>query len=153
MEVQILTANRVRAAREADHPALVALWRRSVEASHAFLAPGDVDEIEEEVRRALAAVPELWLTGAEGPPAGFLGCTGSHVDMLFVAPERFRQGVGSLLLDHARRRHGPLALEVNEDNAAALAFSRVRGFAVTGRSPVDSAGRPYPLLHLSQARA
>ena len=153
MEVQILTANRVRAAREADHAALVALWRRSVEASHAFLAPGDVADIENEVRRGLGAVPELWLAEAEGAPAGFLGCTGSHVDMLFVAPERFRRGVGSLLLDHARRLHGPLALEVNEGNAAALAFYRARGFAVTGRSPVDNEGRPYPLLHLSQARA
>ena len=155
MELQVLTPTtyRVRAARDRDHQALTALWRRSVEASHTFLAPGAVDEIETGVRVALSAVPELWLAEAEGAPAGFLGCTGSHVEMLFVAPERFGRGVGSLLLAHARRRHGPLTLEVNEDNAAALAFYRARGFAVTGRSPVDSEGRPYPLLHLSQAGA
>ncbi len=157
MELQVLTpragAPAVQPARAGDYPALVALWRRSVEASHAFLAPGDVDGIEDEVRRGLKAVPELWLAEAEGAPAGFLGCTGRHVDMLFVAPEHFRRGVGSLLLGHARRLHGPLRLSVNEGNAAALAFYRARGFSVTGRSHADSEGRPYPLLHLSQARA
>lgn len=157
MELQILTPRAgtadVRAARAADHPALVALWRRSVEASHHFLAPGAVDEIENEVRRALPAVPELWLAEAGGAPAGFLGCTGAHVDMLFVDPAFFRRGVGSLLLAHARRLHGPLAVEANEANPSALAFYRALGFAVTGRSPVDCEGRPYPLLHLRQAGA
>lgn len=143
----------VRAAGAADHAALTALWRRSVEATHAFLAPGEADEIENEVRRGLTSVPELWIAEAGGAPAGFLGCTESHVDMLFVAPELFRRGAGSLLLAHARSLHGPLCLEVNEANAGALAFYRARGFRVEGRSPVDCAGRPYPLLHLRQAGA
>lgn len=159
MELQILTARpdarafSLRPARPADHDALVALWRRSVEASHGFLAPGALGEIEAEVRRALPAARELWLAEASGAPAGFLGCTGAHVDMLFVAPEFFRQGVGTGLLDHARKLHGPLSVEVNEDNAGAAAFYRSRGFAVTGASPVDSAGRPYPILLLRQPDA
>ena len=143
----------VRPARSADHAALVELWRRSVEASHDFLAPGAVEEIEAEVRGALPAVAELWLVEAGSGPAAFLGCSGNHVEMLFVAPEFFRQGLGTRLLEHARRLHGPLAVEVNEANAAAHAFYRARGFELTGRSPVDSAGRPYPLLLLRQGDA
>lgn len=143
----------VRRAQAADHAALADLWRRSVEASHDFLAPGAVEEIEAEVRRALPAAGELWLAEARGLPAGFLGCTGNHVDMLFVAPEFFREGLGTLLLAHARRLHGPLAVEVNEANARATAFYLARGFAPTGRSPVDSQGRPYPLLLLRQPDA
>ena len=143
----------VRPARTADHAALVELWRRSVEASHAFLAPHTVEEIEAEVRQALPAVAELWLVEAGGVPAAFLGCNGNHVEMLFVAHEFFREGLGTRLLDHARRLHGPLAVEVNEANTAAHAFYRARGFVLTGRSPVDSAGRPYPLLLLRQADA
>lgn len=159
MELQVLTpspaaeAPVLRPALAADHAALVEVWRRSVEASHDFLAPGAVEEIEAEVRPALAAVAKLWLVEAGGRPVAFLGCTGPHVDMLFVAPEFFRQGLGTRLLHHARRRHGPLAVEVNEANAAAHAFYRARGFVVAGRSPVDSKGRPYPLLLLRQAEA
>lgn len=156
MEIQLLSATeaapapRVRPARAEDWPALVALWRRSCEAAYDFLTPGDLDSIGEQVRRLLPEVEELWLAEARGQPVGFLGGAGSHVDMLFVAPEWFRRGVGTLLLAHARRLHGPLTLEVNEDNPAGLAFYRARGFVVTGRSPVDSEGRPWPLLHLRQ---
>lgn len=156
MEIQLLNAAtdaaapRVRPARAEDCPALVALWRRSCEAAYDFLTPGDLDAIEEQVRRLLPAVEELWLAEACGRPVGFLGGAGNHVDMLFVAPEWFRRGVGTLLLAHARRLHGPLTLEVNEDNPAGLAFYRAQGFVVTGRSPVDSEGRPWPLLHLRQ---
>ena len=156
MEIQLLSgaedapAPRVRPARAEDWPALVALWRRSCEATHGFLAPDDLEALEEEVRRLLPAVEELWLAEARGRPVGVLGGAGSHVDMLFVAPDWFRRGVGTLLLAHARRLHGPLTLEVNEDNPAGLAFYRARGFVVTGRSPVDSEGRPWPLLHLRQ---
>lgn len=156
MEVQLLNAGAkfptpcVRPAREADFPALVALWRRSCEAAYDFLAPGDLEEIEAQVRRLLPDAPELWVAEADGRPVGFLGGEGNHVDMLFVAPEWFRRGVGTLLLAHARRLHGPLTLEVNEDNPAGLAFYRAQGFVVTRRSPVDSEGRPFPLLHLRQ---
>lgn len=156
MEIQLLSATaavpapRVRRAGHGDHPGLVALWRRSCEAAYDFLTPGDLDGIEEQVRRLLPEVEELWLAEACGQPVGFLGGAGNHVDMLFVAPEWFRRGVGTRLLAHARRLHGPLTLEVNEDNPAGLAFYRAQGFVVTGRSPVDSEGRPWPLLHLRQ---
>ncbi|MBD5539133.1 MAG: GNAT family N-acetyltransferase [Desulfovibrio sp.] len=159
MELQVLTpapaaeAPVLRPALAADHAALVNVWRRSVKASHDFLAPGAIEEIEAEVRRALAAVAEVWLVEAGGEPVAFLGCTGPHVDMLFVAPRHFRRGLGTRLLDHARRRHGPLSVEVNEANTAAHAFYRARGFVLAGRSPVDSQGRPYPLLRLRQGDA
>lgn len=158
MEVQLLkrphtAALQVRAAKAGDAEALVDVWRRSVVAAYDFLAPGALPEIEGQVRRELATVPELWLAESGGRFVGFIGCDGGHVGMLFVAPDWFRRGVGSLLLAHARRRHGPLWLEVNEDYPAGLAFYRARGFVVTGRSPVDSEGRPYPLLHLRQEDA
>lgn len=159
MEVQLLkrppkdAGLRLRPAAPADHGALVALWRRSVEAAYDFLAPDALEEIEAQVRRELAATPELWLAEKDARIVGFLGCDGCHVGMLFVAPDWFRRGVGSLLLAHARGRHGPLSLEVNEGSPAGLAFYRSQGFVVTGRSPADSQGRPYPLLHLRQAGA
>ena len=95
----------VRRAMADDFPALAELWRRSVEATHDFLLPGD--------------------------------------------PEYFGRGVGKVLLRHARDLHGALSLEVNEQNARALAFYQRQGFAVTGRSALDNAGRPYPLLYLA----
>ena len=39
-------------------------------------------------------------------------------------------------------------LDVNEQNPQAVGFYEHEGFVVAGRSPVDDAGRPFPLLHM-----
>ena len=98
------------------------------------------------------------LKGQSRPcPAGFMAFNGLQVEMLFVEPAYFGKGVGKALLQLAQQRAAskglPLTLDVNEQNPDALAFYRHMGFTVTGRSPLDSAGRPYPLLHMEwQAR-
>ncbi|ATD82040.1 MULTISPECIES: GNAT family N-acetyltransferase [Desulfovibrio] len=149
----------LRRAQPEDHAALTDLWRRSVEATHRFLSPLAVDELYTAVLRDyLPAVEEVWLAEyrleneTRARPAGFMGCNGPQVEMLFVEPAFFGRGVGKTLLQRAQQRATKegfaLTLDVNEQNPSALAFYRHMGFAVTGRSPLDSAGRPYPLLHM-----
>jgi putative acetyltransferase len=46
---------------------------------------------------------------------------------------------------------GALAVDVNEQNEAALGFYEALGFSVVGRSPTDEAGRPFPVLHMKRA--
>ena len=94
---------------------------------------------------------------ADAPrPVGFMGCNWPRIEMLFVEPEYFGLGIGRMLLGHARQRamaeSATLTLDVNEQNPAALAFYEHMGFVVTGRSPVDGQGRPYPLLHMEWRR-
>ena len=67
--------------------------------------------------------------------------------MLFVEPDAHGRGVGTALLDAVAAR-APLTVDVNEQNPAAHAFYRARGFVETGRSPLDGEGRPFPLVHL-----
>lgn len=83
--------------------------------------------------------------------AGFLGSVGPRVEMLFVEPGLRGRGIGTALLDDFRARHAEVWLDVNEQNPAARAFYARRGFTVTGRSPLDGAGQPCPLLHLHWA--
>ena len=45
-------------------------------------------------------------------------------------------------------RWGVRTLDVNEQNPLAAGFYERAGFVVVGRSPVDGAGRPFPLLHM-----
>ncbi|WP_158372790.1 GNAT family N-acetyltransferase [Cellulosimicrobium cellulans] len=137
----------LRPADPADAAALVAVWRRAVLATHAFLAPGDVDRYEVVVR---AGLPTLTVTVAErqGRVAGFVAVDGARVEMLFVDPEVHGSGIGSALLRHATAGRAVVDLDVNEQNPGARAFYDRRGFVEVGRSPLDGDGRPYPLLHL-----
>ncbi|HSP16679.1 MAG TPA: GNAT family N-acetyltransferase [Thermoanaerobaculia bacterium] len=143
----------IRRARSSDRDALLEIWLRSVRASHTFLTEDEIQSLLPSVRDYLALPDlELWVLCTESSrPAGFMGLSGAVVDALFLAPERFRQGGGTLLLDHARRLKGPLSVDVNEQNPEALQFYLARGFNVVGRSPVDADGRPFPLLHLREA--
>ena len=43
-----------------------------------------------------------------------------------------------------------LTVDVNEANVEATRFYEALGFVAVGRSPTDSDGRPYPILHLKR---
>ena len=149
----------IRQATGADHEALSLLWRRSVEATHHFLPPAEVERLFKDVRRLyLPGVESLWVAELrQSPPAGarpvgFMGCNGPQVEMLFVDAACFRCGVGAALLAHAKAAHKCLALDVNEQNPQALTFYERQGFVIVGRSAQDGQGMPYPLLHMAWQR-
>ncbi len=84
-----------------------------------------------------------------GDILGFCGVHDKNIEMLFIAPEYRRQGVGRLLTVNAIKFQSATKVDVNEQNTQALAFYQKQGFKVIGRSPLDGQGKPYPLLHMT----
>lgn len=126
---------------------LFALWRRSVEATHDFLGPADIDRIATYVPGALQGVGQLAVAAdGAGTPLGFAGVDGE--EMLFVDPAARGQDVGRALLTFAVQDLGARLLDVNEQNPQARGFYEHCGWRVIGRSETDGQGEPYPLLHL-----
>jgi putative acetyltransferase len=141
----------LRASTPGDLPALHRLWRRSVEATHDFLAPHHLETISELVRDYyLPTTIFLLAVDADDRPVGFLGGEGEMVEALFVDPDWFGKGVGRLLMEAALKRSQVLKLDVNEANDKARRFYERQGFVVVGRSDVDGSGLPYPLLHMER---
>lgn len=141
----------IRRGRRADHDALLALWERSVRATHAFLADADIERYRPLLPDALAGGGlELWvLVSRADVPLGFRALAGRRIEALFLAPERRGAGAGRRLVAHAQAlRGGALTPDVNEQNVAARGFYEALGFVVEGRSPLGGTGRPYPLLHM-----
>ncbi|MCM1178376.1 MAG: GNAT family N-acetyltransferase [Clostridium sp.] len=68
--------------------------------------------------------------------------------MLFVAPECHGRGIGKSLLLFAIEHLNVNRVNVNEQNTKAMEFYSHMGFKLEGRSPLDSEGRTYPILHL-----
>lgn len=131
-----------------EYPALVAIWRSAVDATHHFLAVEDRDEIEARLASDYFPAVRLSVAEVDGRPAGFSGVLDGTLEMLFVDASRRGSGIGSALLAHAAEEHGVTDVDVNEQNVEAADFYARRGFEVVGRSETDEAGRPYPVLHL-----
>lgn len=135
-----------------DHAQLVTIWEESVRATHSFLSEADIAGLLPLVRDIALPQLELWvLCDDDSGPVGFMGLSDSKVEALFIAPPFLRRGGGRQLLLHARRLKGELTVDVNEQNPGAVQFYKSNGFKVVGRSPLDSDGRPFPLLHMREA--
>ena len=120
---------------------LVACWRASVEATHTFLTPDDIERIAAYVPDAIASVAHLAVCRDEnGQVVGFIGVDGTMIEMLFIHPSLRGCGLGSLLLDHAVSEHGATLVDVNEQNGQAC--------EVFARSETDGMGDPFPIPHM-----
>ena len=141
----------IRKSAAADAPALLAVWQRSVEATHTFLSAADIESLKPEVAQALA-LPDVWVVESSGVAAGFMIMNENMIEALFISPDHMGQRLGTRLIEHAHSLLGPeqdIRVDVNEANPAALAFYLSRGFREISRSPTDASGRPWPILHLA----
>ncbi|MGB3288970.1 MAG: acetyltransferase [Burkholderiaceae bacterium] len=138
----------LRRSRPEDGPALVDLWRRSVDATHHFLSAEDRKAIDAEVRDFLPHAPVTVAVDENDNPHGFMFIDGTHMGALFIDPDVRGNGIGRQLLQYGLSLHGALTTDVNMQNSQAVGFYQRMGFVETGRSEVDSQGRPYPLIHL-----
>ena len=145
----------IRRALSTERDALVDIWLRSVRATHTFLSEEDIQSLLPATREYLTSDdPELWvLCSDSGAVMGFMGMSGSEIEALFLAPEFHRRGGGRRLVQHAQKLRGELIVDVNEQNPAAHRFYEACGFVVEGRSELDDAGRPFPVLHMRLSAA
>ena len=127
---------------------LVAVWRSSVLSTHAFLARSDFESLEGLVVDFLPN-SKVWIAESLGKQIlGFMGLSDGHIESLFVEAHHRGGGIGRALVGHAALFSRVLTVDVNEQNEQAVGFYRHLGFTVTGRSPLDEQGLPYPVLRM-----
>ena len=126
----------------------MAIWRDAVDATHAFLTPGDRVVIDRFVAEDFLPNAELWMVDDDAGAVGFLVMDGEMIDAMFVDPVAHGRGFGTALLGHALALAPAAIVDASEQASNAVPFYEARGFVRTGRSETDPEGRPYPLIHL-----
>ncbi len=135
---------------KADHLKLIEIWESSVRATHDFLAEEDLQELKPLIlQHYFDSVALRCAKNTQGEIQGFCGVHDGNIEMLFISPDARGKGIGTMLVAHAIKHQGASKVYVNEQNEQALGFYQHIGFKVTGRSPVDGQGKPYPLLHMA----
>lgn len=139
----------IRQSRAEETGRLYEIWYDAFGVSHSFISPDDMADIEYMVRHDYLPGKSFWVAvKGDDRAVGFMRLDGSHVDSLFVHPEKCKQGVGRALLSHAYSLSHELSVEVNEQNLEARSFYEHMGFVQVGWTATDAGGRPYPLLML-----
>lgn len=130
---------------------LTIIWQKSVEATHLFLSPQDIKDILPQVVIGLKHIPILLVSFTDDDePIGFAGIADDKLEMLFLSPDYFQQGIGYKMISTAIQDYQIKYVDVNEQNLKALKFYLRQGFTIFKRSPVDSDNRPFPILHLKK---
>ena len=137
----------------ADHPELVALWEASVRATHHFLHEEDIARYRPQVCAGLQALDIHLTRDEDGTVTAFAALGGTKLEMLFVRPDRRGRGLGGQIVRHCVAARGVRHVDVNEQNTQAVGFYQRMGFVRVGRDERDSAGRPYPILHMAYTGA
>jgi len=136
--------------RETYFSAALKIWEDSVKATHDFLPSGWVEEHRQIVlEKYFPMVSMFGLYDQQATLLGFSGVSDGNLEMLFIHPDFFGNGLGTLLLEHAVNVLGVQHVDVNEQNPQALKFYLSNGFHVISRSEKDAQGEPFPVLHLS----
>ena len=130
---------------------LTIIQQKSVEATHLFLSPQDIKDILPQVVIGLKQIPILLVSFTDDDePIGFAGIADDKLEMLFLSPDYFQQGIGYKMISTAIQDYQIKYVDVNKQNPKALKFYLRQGFTIFKRSPVDSDNRPFPILHLKK---
>lgn len=124
----------IRRAHPTEADSLAALWIRSRAASVPVIPP--TIHTDDQVRRWFNEVVlptcDVWVAEIQGEALALMVLNGDWIDQLYVDPGSTRGGIGSRLLDQAKRQrpHG-LKLWTFQSNLDARRFYEERGFVAT----------------------
>jgi GNAT superfamily N-acetyltransferase len=122
----------IRTYRPADFDAVTMLWRLSREISLPEFERTKGHSLPEDrafFRDVILTENQVWVAEMQGTPAAFMAMREDFIDRLYVDPDRWRRGIGTALIAHARSLSpGHLWLYTLQINSSARAFYEKHGF-------------------------
>lgn len=129
---------------------LLKIWEASVRASHHFLTEEDVRSLYPQAEEAIRQIDTLWVAEDDNAAIGFMGIQSGKIEMLFLHPDCFRKGIGTMLVRKAFSEQDVQYVDVNEQNPAAVEFYERMGFRSFRRDSTDDQDNPFPILRMKR---
>lgn len=128
---------------------ILEIWESSVVKTHTFLSNQDILNLKPMVEQYIFEIETLIIFEEDNIIKGFMGIENEKLEMLFLSPNYIKKGIGKKLLLYAINELKVKYVDVNEQNSIAYKFYESFNFKVYKRSPVDSLGYDFPILHLN----
>jgi ribosomal protein S18 acetylase RimI-like enzyme len=129
----------IRDFRPEDIDNVMCLWLDTNILSHDFIDSGywraNFEAVKIMIPKATVFVYER-----DGDIRAFIGLMESFIAGIFVSNDFQSKGIGKLLLDHAKEKHGELYLNVYKKNSRAIRFYLREGFIISTEQPDENTG-------------
>jgi putative acetyltransferase len=129
-----------------DEDAAIALWLRTWQTAYPEIDFAKrLSWWRERWRKETIPAAQIVIADIEGQMIGFVTVDPRtlYLDQIVVAPAHWGSGVGAALVAEAKHiSPDGLDLDVNIDNARAIAFYGKRGFIITGAGKNPISGKP-----------
>ena len=142
-----MIGNEIRMVKTSEHAEVLKLWENSVRASHDFITETDIEDYRLLISNSLWGM-EVFCVENANQMQGFIALADRKVQLLFVRPDVFGQGIGKKLMHFAIQHWQAWMVDVNAQNKRAVMFYLSLGFEIHEKFPVDGAGKPYPVWSL-----
>lgn len=115
-----------------DLEELVAFWHEATTIAYPYVAimqQHTIDSHRAYFQKVILAESSVWVCELDGELVGFLAINQDFIDQLYVRVTQQRRGIGSALLEHAKRLSpSHLRLYAFQKNQPARAFYERHGF-------------------------
>jgi GNAT superfamily N-acetyltransferase len=131
----------IRLARDDEHRVVADLYLRARKAAVPAIPPSvhDDDDVRRWARENLLPTHDVWLAEEDGTVIGFCALEPGWVGHLYLEPSRTGEGIGTLLLDHAKAEQpNGLDLWAFQSNTGARRFYERHGFVEVARTDGDN---------------
>jgi putative acetyltransferase len=127
---------------------MIAVWEKSVCATHHFVSSEELDKLKELVKQIDFHSFAVYCLLSESKVLGFVGVEDDVIESLFLDPEYMGQKLGTKLMNFALTELKADKVNVNEENLDAIKFYSKFGFVTYERTEKDAYGNDYPILKM-----
>lgn len=127
---------------------MIAIWEKSVRATHHFVSSEEVDRLKVLVNQIDFHSFSVFCLVGGNKVIGFIGVEGNVIESLFLDPDFIGQKLGAKLMAFAINELKADRVNVNEQNQEAVKFYSKFGFKIYDRTEKDAYGNDYPILKM-----
>jgi putative acetyltransferase len=138
----------IRKAKDAEHEQMVSIWLAASIEAHDGVEPDFWRSQRRDMKEKYLPSAENWVYVRDQAVLGFCSLQQNVLAALFVDPAHQGEGIGSLLLEHAKSIESRLELSVYSMNVRAVAFYERHGFGVMDERFDDMTGQWEKVMHL-----
>ncbi|MBY7900100.1 N-acetyltransferase [Vibrio fluvialis] len=123
-----------------DMDDLLNVWLSASIEAHDFVAASYWQSQVENMRHLYLPASEVYVYLLSGELVGFYALYENTLAAIFVSPDCQGQGIGKLLLEHAKQQRAQLSLTVYKENQASCQFYLKQGFHVVREQTDEHTG-------------